>query len=242
MKSLREQMEWWSEKALYALILCAVAFLSAITTMRIAIQGRQVEVPRVTGMRAGDAQAALAGRGLGISIADRAYSELPVDYVVRQSPAAGAKVKSGQRAHVVLSLGFRKVPIPLFVGRSGRAVRIELLRSGLQVGELSTCHLPDYESDIVVQQSPPPGEAGAGSPRVNLLISLGEREPAFVMPDLEGLPATEALRKISTAGLRLEKATPLKAPGASPGTVVAQQPARGSRIPAGASVQLQIAE
>jgi len=235
-------MQWWGNLALYALVLCAVAFLSAITTMRIAIHGREVEVPKLTGMRAGDAQGALAARGLGISIADRAYSELPADYVIRQSPAAGTKVKSGQRAHVVLSLGARKVPIPVFVGRSGRAARIELLRSGLQAGELSTCHLADYESDIVVQQSPPPGAAGAGSPRVNLLISLGEREPAFVMPDLEGMPATEALRRIYTVGLRLGKTSPMKAPGAALGTVVAQQPVRGSRIPAGASVQLQIAE
>jgi serine/threonine-protein kinase len=219
-----------------------VAFLSAITTMRIAIQGRVVEVPRLVGMRAGDAQALLAGRGLGMHIADRVYSNQPVDFVVRQSPVSGTQVKSGQRAHVVLSLGPRQVPIPAFVGRSARAARIELLRSGLQVGEITECHLPEYEPDVVVQQSPPPGSTEAGSPRVNLLVSSGGREPAFVMPDFEGMTLLEAQRRISAAELRLTKMTVAKAAGAGPGVVVGQSPERGSRIPAGAGVELKIAE
>jgi serine/threonine-protein kinase len=242
MASFRKRMELWSRTAFYVFILGAAAFLSAITTMRIAIQGREVEVPGVAGMRAGDAQAALAGRGLGMRIADRVYSEQPVDYVVRQSPPARTRVKVGQRAHVVLSLGPRRVPIPAYVGRSARAARVELLRAGLQVGEISACYLADYETDVVVQQNPLAGSTEAGSPRVNLLVSLGSREPTFVMPDLEGLALGEAQRRINAAELHLAKATSIPAPGALSGAVVAQQPARGARIVAGIGVELQIAQ
>jgi len=242
MRSLRKRMEWWGRLALYVFVLGAAAFLSAITTMRIAIQGRDVEVPGVTGLRAGDAQAALAGRGLGMRIADRVFSDQPVDYIVRQSPLAGTRVKTGQRAHVVLSLGSRHVPIPAFVGRSARAARIELLRAGLQIGEITACHLPDYEAEVVVEQYPPAGSTEAGSQRVNLLISIGAPEPAFVMPDLEGMTLADAQRRISAAELRLAKMSTLQVAGVAPGSVVLQQPPRGSRVPAGAAVELKIAE
>ncbi len=240
--TFRERLESLSRMALLVFILAATAFLSMITAMRFAIQGREVEVPNVVGRKASDAQAALAGRQLGIRIADRIYSDLPVDYVVRQSPPAGMKVKVQQHVQIVLSLGQQRVAIPALEGKSLRAARIELLRPGLQLGELSNCYLSDFPTDAVVQQSPPPGRTDAVHPRVDLLVSLGAREPAYVMPELVGLPQTEAQRRLAAAGLHVVKITFLPSPATPRGSVVAQTPRRGVRIAAGGSVELDVAE
>ena len=240
--SFRDRLQWFARMALLVFILAATAFLSSITAMRFAIQGREVEVPNLVGKKTGDAQAMLAGRRLGMKVADRVYSELPVDHVVRQSPPSGTRVKVAQRVHVLLSLGPRQVSIPSLVDKSPRAARIELLRAGLQVGEISNCYLLGQEPDRVVQQDPPARATDLGSPRVNLLVSLGPREPAYVMPDLAGLSLADAQRRLSTAGLRLAKITFTPSPEIPSGTVFARSPPPGTRIPAGTVVELQVAE
>ncbi len=239
---LREKVETYAQFVLRVFILLAVAFLSAITAMRFAIQGREVEVPKVMGMKAGDAQALLASRKLGMKIADRAYSDLPQDYVVRQSPPPGTMVKIQQRAQVVLSLGPQKVSVPELVGGSARMARIELLRAGLQVGEISSAYLPDGEPDQVLQQNPPPEAKNTGSPRVNLLVSLGERPAAYLMPDLVALPLGEAQKKLAAARLRLNKITFMTTPGSEKGSVISQTPPRGAKVLPGTNVELQVVE
>src|ERR1700740_3855238 len=184
--TLRERLESLSQMALLIFILASAAFLSAITAMRIAIHGREVTMPNLTGKSVTEANSMLHSRGLVLKVADRVYSELPINVVVRQTPPAGLLMKESQQAHVVLSLGQRQLQIPLLEGNSLRASRIELLRAGLQVGEVSSITLPDVTADTVVLQTPRPG-AGAATPRVDMLVSQGPRETAYVMPRLVGL-------------------------------------------------------
>ncbi len=111
-------------------------------------------------------------------------------------------VKAGQDAHVVLSLGPQKVTIPLLLDESLRAAQVDLLRAGMQLGEASSIYLPGGEEDSVLQQDPAPGTTDVTSPHVDLLVSLGPRPPAFVMPELSGLQFSEAESKLNASGLR----------------------------------------
>jgi serine/threonine-protein kinase len=223
-------------------VLAAVAFLSAITAMRIAIHGSEVKVPDVVRMRETDAEAQLAVLGLGIKIEDRVFSSLPVDAIIRQSPKPGEGVKRSQRVHVVLSLGSQKTSVPRLEGQSLRSARIELLQSGLQVGHLSSAHLAGAEVDAVVQQSPGPQTAVLRGPRIDLLVSLGSPQVAWVMPEFTGLTLSEAERRIAVAGFVLKNLTPVAGPPEAHGIVLSQTPARGSRATPGTLVELQVGE
>ena len=77
------------------------------------------------------ATAILRGRGLQLKVVDRVYSNLPANAVARQSPPEGARMKVGQNAHVVLSLGSQNINTPALLGESLRVARIQLLQSGL---------------------------------------------------------------------------------------------------------------
>jgi beta-lactam-binding protein with PASTA domain len=162
--------------------------------------------------------------------------------VVRQSPQANMQVKVGQNAHVVLSLGPQKVTIPDLEDKSVRAAQIEMLREGLQLGEVSSAHLPEYAEDEVIEQDPVPGGTNVTSPHVDLLVSLGPPPPAYVMPELVGLTAAEAESKLNAAGLKVAKLTPATVPGAVHGAVLEQTPARGQRVDATTPIELQVAE
>jgi serine/threonine-protein kinase len=240
--AFNERIRWISRTALLLFILASVAFLSAITAMRFAIQGREVVMPDVVSKKVGEAQAALQAKSLGMKIEDRIYSDLPKDAVVRQSPPAGLRVKTGQRAHVVLSLGSQQATIPSLEQKSLRIARIELLRGGMQIGEVSSAFLPDSPPDTVLQQDPVPGASHVSSPRVDVLVSLGARPEAIVMPQLVGLPLAEAEQRISAAGVHAAKLTFTPSPGSASGGVTSQKPAYGSRVEAGTAVELEVAE
>src|SRR3984885_14932051 len=153
----RERLQWISRMALLLFILASVAFLSALLAMRFAIQGRDVNMPDVVGKKVGEAQQILQSSHLGIRVEDRVYDNLPVDAVVRQSPQAKTQVKTGQNAHVVLSLGPQNATIPALQTQSVRAAQIELLRAGMQLGEVTSLHVSDAAPDTVLQQYPSPG-------------------------------------------------------------------------------------
>jgi hypothetical protein len=174
-----------------------------------------------------------------LRVADRVYSELPINVVVKQTPPPGMLMKVSQQAHVVLSLGQRQLQIPLLEGNSLRVSRIELLRAGLQVGEVSSITTPDESVDMVMLQTPRPG-AGAATPRVDVLVSAGTRDPAYVMPHLVGLNEADAQHRLDVAGLR-RKVNYVSAPQWPHGAVVDQTPLAGQRIPGSITIELTVA-
>jgi eukaryotic-like serine/threonine-protein kinase len=240
--TLRDRIEWLFRMAFLAFVLASIAFLSALTAMRFAIQGREVAMPNVVGMKAITAQQTLQGRGVGMRVEDRIYSNLPVDSVVRQSPIPNMRVKIGQFAHVVLSLGPQRATIPKLENASLRSARIELLRGGLQVGEISSAYLPGWTTDEVIQQDPAPGATDNASPHVDFLVSLGSRPPAYVMPDLAGMQLGEAEGKLRSAVLKVTKINLTPTTDAVHGNVISQSPLRGRRVDANSTIELQVAE
>lgn len=237
--TFRERIEWLSRMAFLIFLLASAAFLSAITAMRIAIHGREVSMPNLVGKNVSEATQMLRSQGLILRVADRVYSDLPINEVVRQTPSPGMQMKVSQQAHVVLSLGQRQLDIPLLEGNSLRASRIELLRNSLQLGEVSSASLPDTPSDTVAQQNPRPGN-GAAIPRVDVLVSTGPHETTYVMPFLIGLNELDASRRLDQASLH-RKLNYVSAPEWPHGAVIDQTPPAGSRVAASNEVQLTVA-
>jgi beta-lactam-binding protein with PASTA domain len=237
--TLKERLEWLARMTLLVFILASAAFLSAITAMRVAIHGREVTMPNLVGKKVSEANQLLRSSGLVLRVADRVYSELPANVVVRQTPTAGLLMKVSQQAHVVLSLGQRELTIPRLEGTTLRISRIEMLRAGLQIGEVSNISIANEPPDTVVVQNPKPG-TGAATPRVDVLVSQGDRDKAYVMPHLVGLNETDAQHRLDLASLR-RKVNLVAAPQWPHGAVIDQTPIAGSRIAANSAVELTVA-
>ncbi|HLJ22609.1 MAG TPA: PASTA domain-containing protein [Candidatus Acidoferrales bacterium] len=239
--SLRERIEWVFRIGLLVFILAAAAFLSAVTTMRFAIQGREVSMPNLVGKSSADAMAILQGRGLQLKVVDRVYSDLPANAVARQSPPEGERMKVGQNAHVVLSLGSPNVNTPSLVGESLRVARIQLLQVGLQLGEVTTIAAPAAMSDTILQQTPLPGTRAA-SPRVDLLVAQGDVPASYVMPWMVGMSLPDADRLLMSAGIKLAKTTFVPSPQWPKGSVTEQIPDAGTKITSDSDIQIVVAQ
>jgi eukaryotic-like serine/threonine-protein kinase len=239
--SLRERIEWVFRVGLLVFILAAAAFLSAVTAMRFAIQGREVTMPNLVGKSSADAQAILQGRGLQLKVVDRVYSDLPANAVVRQSPPEGERMKVAQNVHVVLSLGPQNVTTPSLLGESLRVARIQLLQVGLQLGEVTTYTAPATLSETILQQTPLPGTRAA-SPRVDLLVAQGESPAPYIMPWFVGMPLPDASRLLTSAGFKLSKTTFIPSPQWPKGAITEQMPEPGSKITTDTSIEMVVAQ
>ena len=225
---------------LQALILLTVALVASLVTMRLAIHGREVAVPKVVGMALRDAEKTAADQGLQVDVENRFYSsEIPEGRIVTQLPAPGTLVRRGWRLRVAQSLGPQRAVIPDLLGESGRAAEMNARRRGLEVGATVVAHIPGLPPDHVVAQSPPASAVGVATPKINLLVNAGAEEQSYIMPDFVGHHLAEASSAIEQAGLRLGDVTDVEAPG-DHSIILKQSPPPGQRVTPGAVVTFEI--
>jgi beta-lactam-binding protein with PASTA domain len=220
---------------LLGLVLVLVALVSAFTVMRMAIHGREVEVPKLAGMTLQQAEDAAGARGLLVASESRFYSaDVPEGRVISQVPPAGTRVRRGWKVRVAESLGPQRVSIPNVIGQSARAGEINVRRRGLEIGTVAVATIPGLPPDQVAAQSPPP-ETGAMSPKMSLLITAPQQATAYVMPNLVGQSLSAAKQAVESAGLRAVAPT-----GAASGAaIVRQTPVAGAKVLAGSTVFLE---
>jgi len=222
---------------LLALVLVLVAMLSALTAMRIAIHGREADVPNLVGMAPGEAEGVLLDRGLRVDVESRFYSSnVPEGRILSQVPPAGTVVRRGWRVRVAESLGIARAKVPNVVGQSSRAAEINLRRRGLEVGKLALVRLPNKPIDQVIAMSPPPDTVGP-SPKVSLLLTTSQ-EQGWLMPNLVGQKLAEVSKLIKRSNLQLQ-VREVQAPGVPAETVVEQSPRAGSKV--SSSIALKVA-
>jgi len=194
------------------LAMLIVALLSAFITMRLAIHGREVKVPNLTGLTLADASKQARSLGLRLTLENRFYSpNTPPGHVLAQSPAPGVTVRREWAVRITESLGAQQVAIPDLVGQSERTASINIRRLGLELGAVARVASPG-EPGVVIAQTPSPNAAGVDRPRVSLLLSEpeeAESPEAFVMPSLTGLTLAGAAARAAAAGLHIVSAEDL---------------------------------
>jgi eukaryotic-like serine/threonine-protein kinase len=239
---LRDRIRTLFRLFLMFTVLVAVALISAITTIRLAIRGHQATVPDLTGVSVEKAQGTLGGLGLGMDIEDKLYSQYPANQVVSQVPSSGTSIKTGQHVHVLVSLGPMQAKVPDLVGTSVRAARIVALQRGLTLGDVAVVHGQGAPADQIMAQDPPPESASVRSPAVNLLVSLGDRPVAYVCPSFVGRSINDVRSQLAKAGMRVGQEVPVPATSNASNTILSQSPIPGSKIGPGTVFNFQVAQ
>src|SRR6202140_3107517 len=223
--------------AMMALVLVVVALVSALTAMRFAIHGQEVEVPAIVGKTPAEAERPVAGLGLLMEVERQYYSpQIPEGRIMTQMPPPGTKVRRGWAVRVARSLGPQRVVIPDVTKQSERAAEWNIQRRGLEVASTAEMQLPGTPADKVLGQSPPANASQVEAPRTSLLVTVAADPPAYVMPSFVGQPLGTASRALQDAGFRLGNVSmaPLVANSAAsdaiPATLPPAQPSPASMI------------
>ena len=208
-------------------------------SMRVALRAREVEVPVLTGLTVNEATESLATLGLGLRVDDnrRADPKVPLGRVMQQDPGAGDRARRQRTIRVWVSSGPRVTTVPALIGQTDRTARIRLDQDGIQIGTLSEIRSPDYPTDTVVAQNPPPA---ARAPEVSMLVNRGEQATTFVMPDVIGMDGDRAAEALRSRGFRVTIVGTQAASGIPPGAIVSQQPRGGYKVGQADPISLEV--
>lgn len=246
--------------AMLALILVVVAMLSGLTAMRFAIHGQEVAVPPLVGLTPTEAERAISGLGLQMSIERQYYSpQIPEGRIMSQLPLPGTKVRRGWQLRVAQSLGPTRVAVPDVTGQSEHAAELNIRRRGLDIASMAEVETAGVAADQVVGQNPTANATQLVAPKINLLVSSGVEAQSYVMPSFVGQPLGSVSRALQDAGFRLgnvsvpsivelpadqsaaQVAGPTPPVQPSPASViVSQTPAAGQKVSAGATVSFEV--
>jgi len=240
----RDRVSRVTSVLLMAAILCVAAGMSAITAMRLAIQGREVAVPELVGKTEQEAAQALEKSGLALQVAPgKRFSEgTPAGRVVEQYPPAGTRLKTSRSVRVLLSAGDRRYAVPNLVGASRRAAQLTLSQRNFALGHVSMARTPAGEPFTVQQQFPLPGSLEGADPTVNVLVSAGAVEQHYVMPDLVGRRLDQVSARIRAEGFQMGKLSFQKYTAVRPGIVTLQRPQAGRRLTRNELIALEVSQ
>ncbi len=119
--------------------------------------------------------------------------------------------------------------------------QLALARQILEDGKLRVNVAETYDADVapgqVVSQDPEPGRSVKSERLVTIYVSKGGEE--IEMPDLKGLAKSAALERIQKIGLKVGSVYE-KDSDNEPGTILSHDPASGSKINRGQSVDLVV--
>jgi beta-lactam-binding protein with PASTA domain len=248
---------------LLGLVLLVVALVSALTAMRFAIHGREINVPDFVGETPAEARKIADQDDLPLQVERQYYSSsVPEGRILSQLPPAGTKVRRGWQVRVAESLGPQRVQIPSVLGESERAAEINIRRRGLDISATAQISLPGTAAGRVIAQSPPPNATDISGPKLSLLLSDASPAHAFVMPSFIGQTIGTATAALHDAGLQVGKvslappatgsavtstsstsaSTSFSAilPPSSASVIVSQTPIPGEKIVEGSPVDLVV--
>jgi serine/threonine-protein kinase len=188
-------------------------------------------VPKIIGMDQAQAEKTLSSRNLKLKVTRSVFDEhVPVGLISDQLPKANNYMKRGQTVEVVLSKGNPKVKVPALIHMSLPQAQMALAGVHLRVGRESLITSNIDPKDTVIAQVPETDEWVDSFTDVNLLVSAGPTDPAFVMPDLRNQPLEKAFKSLRPAGITIDKIKSETHDDLDSETVLSQTPPAGTKI------------
>lgn len=198
----------------------------------------KVTVPNLVGRVETDAASALRQANLAGSLTREASATVPKGQVVRQDPPSGSQVSPGTTVFFVVSSGPTPPPpvtVPDLVGQTeGNAAAI---LQGVGLTPAASRENSTAPAGQVIRQDPVAGSQVAPGSTVRYVISAGQAP--VTVPDVVGRADTEAKSILGNAGLGMI-ITRQSSNDVHAGTVISQNPAGGSSVPPGSSVDVVV--
>jgi eukaryotic-like serine/threonine-protein kinase len=225
----------WRRIAIIALVLLALAALAIGAWLLLTPE--KTRVPDVVGERSGTAAQILQNRGFEVDVVPIQSDTVEEDRVAGQRPEPGTEAEEGSLVTITVSSGPGEAPIPPVQGMRADAAADELREAGFEP-ERRREFSDNVPQGRVIGTNPAEGTSVRRGTTVTLIVSRGPEQVA--VPDLVGRSRDEAQRLLGEAGLQAAF-TEREDAEATAGTVLEQDPAPGTRLPEGGTVELVVA-
>lgn len=132
----------------------------------------QIVLPDLRGEGLSEATVRLTELGLNIGeVKSEENAEIEKDKIISTLPAAGTKVKRGEKIAVILSRGVQTAEVPRCIGKSFSSAKRIIENSGFVVGNVRYEVSTEFNVGIVMSQSPAAGRQANKGSTVNLVVA-----------------------------------------------------------------------
>ncbi|MBD3402643.1 PASTA domain-containing protein [candidate division GN15 bacterium] len=238
--TLKRKLTLWVAVPLVSFIL-VVLIVDRIVMPIITRHGEEFTLPNFTSLTIEEAEVELTELDLRHEIASELYSPgKEAGVILQQYPEPGTQVKSGRAIKFVVSLGKKMVPIPDLAGKSVRQAMLDLEANGLTLGEIAWAYSDTIPERVVVFSYPnATTEIPLGSP-VNLMVNRGRASNFTYMPDLVGMPLSEAQKKLEDKLLKVGVVSYRTDENFLPETVLEQSEPEGAELDVNTEIDLVV--
>ena len=190
-------------------------------------------VPDLVGLRQPQAQQAALARSFSVKSVSRVAAS-PAGTVIDQAPGAGTALQKNAAVLIVVSSGRSQAKVPQLTGLKLAAA--QRLADSVHLSVRTQTVASDKPAGVVVSQDPAAGEQVAQGGDVLLSVSNGSQ--LATVPALQGLSLQRATASLAAAGLSA-RVINVTSPQAE-GTVIAQDPPRGTKVKRGSPVRINV--
>ncbi len=209
---------------------------------------KEIQVPDLTGKKFIEIYSKIVRKGLVPKIKFKEMYDVEDGIILRQYIDAGEIVKDGTSISLLVSRSQLKFETPNLVGLSLpkaknklRNLHIQGKAVSLEVGTLTYVTSEKYEENRVILQSPSVKERISPDQKINILVSSGEKEKNFRLPNVTGQQIDLVYDMLVSKGCNVKiefaKAYSMK----KSGKIISQKPYRGAKFTKGMTVALKVA-
>lgn len=215
----------------YTLIVLVLFFLSANISFQVVLTGEMVTLPNLTGRTIEEARKELTEKRLTlVQMGVQFDNRWEQGKIIFQEPSPGSKMKINKTVRVILSAGSERVIAPNFIGKNLQNVPSLLKEAGLRRGKIAQVHSSRYAAGKIIAQQPQAFEEIGRNTPISFLVSQGEREKRYLMPDLIGKRASHVIAQLKAMDFRVGDVRYSYYPGLEAGIIIKQFPPQGFRI------------
>jgi len=227
------------QRSLWALLLfLLLALLGGLAYILPQLTAEKIEVPDLRGYSSIEEAQRSVGDDFEVEEGDRVESKEAVGTIVNQNPKAGKTANRGSTIYLTVA-GTQVADLPNVEGKTrDEAVRI-LEEAGFEVEE-ETEESPASYKNYVVRQNPRGGDNETAEVGSTVTITVGEGPAMVKVPDLAGSTPDQARTTLERAGLKLGSQKETTSNQVSKGQIVSQNPAAGSSVESGSSVDVTV--
>jgi serine/threonine-protein kinase len=225
-----------AKKVLYSaavstLLFFILFFLSAIIFSQVLLRSEVVPVPDLTGKPIAQARAELLKKDLTVAQKGAESNDrIEKGLIVRQDPAPGSRIRTTRVVQVFTSSGSGTVTVPDLAEKPLEEALTLLQAAGLTRGKMTQVHTRRLPAGRILDQRPVRGAVVERGFSVGLLLSQGDLDARYVMPDLIGRRADGIVGRLDAWGFKVADIRYVYYPGAPAGLIVKQDPPNGFRI------------
>ena len=239
----------FDNKKIFALMLVYFTFFLVVSLIMLMVLTKpkgEVKIPDVTGKKFTAVYGSLVRKDLKPVV--KFYDALDTEdgLILRQYPEPGVVVSEGGRIELTVSRSDLKVDVPSLSGKELSIARnmIKNLHVGdrtVSLGLGVVSYIPSKTADnIVLDQSPKPGEKVTPQTRINILVSAGSTDVDAKMPDLAGQSIDLCFDLLLSKGVLVEQEIVSVPTAEESGRITAQEPAKDTALVKGQTVKVKV--